>query len=166
MTTKISPVVRLNIWDIFKAGNSIPKAIIEWAKESGQVASGPSSTCLHQPDASTYAILAGEGGATAYIDEDDGRMVRMEPADESESEEEGVYTDGSYGYFRLGDWTDESVVELICPDLDLASAYPEAFGEMARAVQDHPLSNRKEWIDLIQSIRVLAEQLEDVMVDQ
>lgn len=65
------------------------------------------------------------------------------------------------------EWSDESVVELVCPDVDDALENPEQVAEMAEAViQYHgPMSDKAEWKKLIESIKDAAEALSDVDAD-
>jgi hypothetical protein len=177
MTARIA----INIDDVRRAG-SVSDAIEAECAASDTTASGvvgPSFSISgpgsgwsknHGPD--DYAIRAMEEGAEHYIDSDDGRMCSALPIyDEEARDEDGDLLDGVYCsegiYFRVGDWTDESVVKVKCPDIDDAIKYPEIAAQMARSVSDHHYaeSDRQAWKNLVAGIRNLSESFADMTLD-
>lgn len=164
----------LDLDDVRKAG-SVSAAIEQWAKDSSDTDSGvigssfvtssPGSGWSQNFGASDYALRAFEGGALYYLDSYDGRLQSAESAEEGE---EFAQQDIGGCWYTVGDWTDHSEVELVCPSEEDALQYPDTVAEMAQAVIDHHshYSNRKEWATLIRLIQEAAKAVEDIDADE
>jgi hypothetical protein len=177
MTARIT----INIDDVRLAG-SVPAAIETECDASDTIASGivgpsfstsgPGAGWSKNHGPNDYAIRAMEEGAEHYIDIEDGLMRSVVPIDEAEArDEDGDIMDDTYCsegvYFRVGDWTEESVVRVECPDIDDALKYPEIAAQMARSVADHHYaeSDRQAWKSLVAGIRKLSEAFADMSLD-
>jgi hypothetical protein len=160
--------VQIDIDDVVRHG-SVEAAIEAWAEiESRQTASGvigpefstsgPGSGWSKTHDASDFAerAVSDSYGALYYIDSYDGRLAsRPGWTEEGTSDEHPI------------EWTDESVVEVICPDFDDAMEHPEAVAKMASSVIEHHYaeSDLRAWKMLIQSIQDAAKEIEDIDAD-
>lgn len=161
------PHIRIDIHDVVQAGG-VRQAIEEWCRESDETASGvigpefatsgPGIGWTKYFTTDDFAERAAEYGARYYIDSSDGRMMTII------RDPEGTPTirDPEGTPVILSEWTPSSVVELICPDLDVAADHPKFFAEMAKSVVDHhfPHSNLKKWRELVTNIKELAEAIE------
>ncbi len=160
----ITYMVELDIDDVRKAGG-VPEAIKKWSEESDSVASGvvgqefstsgPGTGWSKQHGPEEWSREAFNGGALYYIDESDGRLRAAEDAEgEEATDDNDVYTDIGGGSYRVGDWSDESVVRLACPDIEDASRYQDIAAEMAKAVWDchDAASDREAWGELVKAI--------------
>lgn len=164
----------LDLDDVRKAGG-VQAAIEEWCSASDDTStgvvgssfatSGPGSGWSKQFGAAEFAVAAFKGGAVYYLDSSDGRLCTTEPADE---DDEGVECDEGGSYYTVGDFTDHSEVELVCPSEEDALSYPDTVAEMAKAVIDHHnhYSDRKEWAKLIRLIQEAAKAVEDIDADE
>jgi hypothetical protein len=179
MKTIGKAIVTLGIRDVRAAG-SVEDAIVAWSEQSEDTSSG-----IHgwaPPTEDGRAQMAIEGGAMHYIDCDDGRLISAIPVQlVSGDGEDAVYEDGDGdevdpadvirdcggGYSVLGDWSDESVVRLECPDIADAVEHPDTVAMMVRAVIDthDAMSDRASWAKLVRSIRDAAESLDGIDAD-
>lgn len=135
--------------------------------------SGPGSGWSKQHDEDDFAARAFSEGALYYLDLDNGKLIGCEFAEDAERDEDGdlpddVHTDIGGCQYRIGDWSDESVIELVCPTVEDALEHPAEVAEMAQAVIDYhgPESDCKEWADLIDSIKTAAEALDEIDADK
>lgn len=140
-----------------------------------------------------HVVHTRDGGESWLIDEDD----EIDPAvfapindDERVEALEGLYrawempdaewrtTDGdlldedalirSMGEtLYLGEWTRDSVVEIVCPDVGDAVEHPAEVAQMAHAVIDYhgAESDCDAWRDLVAAIKTAAEALDDIEID-
>ena len=150
--------ITVDLDDVVKAG-SVEKAIEARCQRSDTTSSGtigtafatsgPGSGWSKEFDVSDYAERAMAGGALYYVDSQDGRVAR------SPEWEDGLYSGQPI------EWSDDSEVEILCPDLDEAREYPNQVEEMAQSVLDYHAakSDCDAWVNLIQSIRCLEEAL-------
>lgn len=172
-TKSTSPVIDLD--DVRRAGG-VRQALLAWCENSDLVSggvigssfstSGPGSGWSRNHGVSDYASRAFEGGALAYLDVDDGRMIEAEPVREDDADEDTLRDIAGCAYAE-GDWSDESVVKIECPDVEDAIEHPGLVAEMAKAVIAHhgAKSDRKAWAKLITAIRDAAEAIEDIDAD-
>lgn len=149
--------IKIDIDDVRAAG-SVSAAILAWADNSDEVASGvvgPSFSCSgpgsgwqRNHDETDYAAraLGDDYGAVAYVDAYDGRVATLD--------EGGGVT-----------WSDDSEVVLDVPDGSDALRHPEALAQMAAALDTHSHSSDcAAWRDLVESILAAAEKLEGIEV--
>lgn len=167
MTTINKAHATIDLDDCVRAGG-VRAALQAWCDESDMTAggvvgpafgtSGPGSgwSRTHDEDDFARRALAADYGAAYYLDTTDGRLAQM-----VDTEDEGGETSQEV------EWSDDSVVCLLCPEIDDAIAHPEMVAEMAQAVIDYhgPRSDRAEWKKLIQSIRDAADALADIDLD-
>lgn len=126
-------------------------------------------------DATEYAIVDASG---EYLSTGERSPASDEALTwESESEAEEYLDDGFEGERETDKvvclsepkmvWTDESVVELVCPDIDEAMEHPVEVAEMARAVINthSPMSDRAEWKKLVEAIQEAGEALSSIDAD-
>lgn len=163
--------------DVIRAGGVVP-ALHAWCDTSDDTSSGvvgpsystsgPGSGWSIQHDESDYAQRAIEEGALCYLSTD-GRIVAAVEVDEDERDDDGEWPADTFAamdgcHYRLCDWSDESIVCLVCPDADDAVEHPHEVAEMAQAVIDyhHYRSDVAEWHRLILAIRTAADVLEDI----
>lgn len=180
--------ISIDLDDVRRAGG-VRSAILQWCHDSDTTASGvvgpsfstsgPGSGYSIQYDESDYAARAIGGGAMHYVDEDDGTAVSaVEVAKDDDDgttysdddgntydEEQVIYCDGIC--FVVGEWTTDSVVEIVCPDIKDALQHPDWVAKMAQSVIDHhgAESDRAEWKSLIVAIKAAAEAVDDIDVD-
>lgn len=152
--------MRITLRDVRRAG-SVSAAIEAECESSDSVAaatpaalsgqtfatSGPGPGWSRQFDANDYAARALADGAVSAIDPDDGR--------------EATLADGEV------DWSDESVIELVCPSIEDAVDDPATVAIMVQAVIDHhhAASDCGEWRRLIEAMRAAAAALDDIDLD-
>lgn len=168
------PHLTINLSDVRNAGG-VSEAIFAACREHDSISSGYSQTVESAPtfaiewrDGTSidgYADRAFAGGALHYIDSDDGRMVSQEPSEEGD---EDATRDLNGEAFVAGDWSEDSVVALECPDFDDAMEHPDTVALMAQAVIDHhgACSNRVEWKKIIVAMKEAAEAVEDIDADK
>lgn len=171
--------IQIDLHDVFEAG-SIEEAIVEWCRQSlttssGVVGptfatSGPGSGWSKKFGAEDFALCALKEGAAHYVNEHDGRMLSALPVDEDEDDEgddEDIETDIGGCRYRVGDWTEESVVRIEVPDIEDAIRHPNEVAEMAKAVisHHHSYSDCDEWKDLVLRVQRLAEALDEIDPD-
>lgn len=128
----------------------------------------------------SYAIVDASG---EYVTEDGGRTPASDEAqtwerelhadrhlDQMEEDEDGYRATDKVVALETAEieWSDESVVELVCPDEEDALAHPNEFAEMVKAViSTHGAeSDKAEWKKLIVAIQEAAEALSDVDADE
>jgi len=179
MATKSEIVINLD--DVIRAGG-VEQALHAWCEESDDTSSGvvgpafstsgPGSGWSIQHDESDYAQRAIQEGALYYLDASDGRVVAAEEVADDEQDEDGQWPLDTFGgmdgcRYRMGDWSDDSVVCLVCPDAEEAIEHPRETAAMANAVIEHhrAKSDTAEWHRLIAAIRTAAEALEDIDLD-
>ncbi len=175
--TKSKAILTIDMSDVRESGG-VANAIIDAAKKSDTVASGvvgmefatsgPGPGWSKQYGVSEWSREAFNGGATAYVDADDGRVLRTEPWEGQDNNGQAVYTDIGGGEYIIGDWSSESEVRVECPDIEDAIEYPETVAEMAQAVIDShgPMSDRTAWADLIRKIKAAADAFDDIDADE
>lgn len=175
MSKKLATVI-IDIDDVRKAGGVVA-AIEKRANESSELAAGvvgmafatsgpgPGWTKQYGPD--EWSREAFSGGALAYIDAEDGRVRRAEPAEEWTPADQ-LHHDLGGGAYTVGDWSGESEVCVECPAEEDALEYPELVAEMARSVvkYHYDLSPVKDWKQLVEKIKAAAEALDDIDPDQ
>lgn len=161
--------VTLDLDDVRHAGG-VEQAIIAWSKESDTTSagvvgpsfstSGPGPGWSKNHDATDYAARAVKGGAMYYLDETDGTLATAVET----NDEDGIRCEG--GVYEI-EWSDASVVCLVCPDIEDAIEEPKFVAEMAQAVIDYhgPMSDRKAWAELVREIKAAADALEDIDAD-
>lgn len=166
-------ICKIDISDVAKAG-SVPHAILAWAKESDTVASGvvgssfstsgPGVGWSHDHTTAEYAICALDGGALAYVDCDDGRVIESISPDEAD-EGSDVLTDMQGCEYVVGEWSSSSRVRLECPDEEDAIANPVAFAQMLDCVLGvhGPCSAVDEWKNLARAIMECSDCIRDVV---
>lgn len=137
-------IIRLDIDDILKAG-TVRKAIIAWCNDHREIASNDHDDC------NAAALAAMESGALSYVDANDGKMIRAESVTDGTDPDDIHYEIGG-DQFLLGDWSDHSVVELLCPDDEDVMQYPVIAVMMAEdAIGQHSReSDQAAWRRLIQ----------------
>lgn len=90
-------------------------------------------------------------GAVEYIDADDGRVkAQVKPTDDTPEDE--ILEDIGGSRYLVGDWSDESVVELAVPDIEDAVAYPDIARHMCDVAGRYH-SDRSDvdaWCELIE----------------
>lgn len=61
-------------------------------------------------------------------------------------------------------WTDESVIELVCPTFDEAIQHPRVFAQMMRAVvsRHKVMSHTGQWWNLLSSCRAIVSQCDGI----
>jgi hypothetical protein len=175
MDVKTRAHVTIDLGDVARAG-SVEAALHAWCRESDSTSSGvvgpsfstsgPGPGWSVQHDETDFAQRAMREGAQYYLDAADGRLISaeyVEDEDEDEDEDETL-TDLGGCKFRVGDWSDDSVVRIECPSIEDAIEAPERVAEMAQAVIDHHAakSDCGAWQKLIESIRGAAEALEQI----
>lgn len=152
--------IKIDISDVVASGNSVRRAIVDWASESDEVSSGvigpsffcsgPGSGWQRNHDENDYAAraLADDYGAMAYVDCDSGRVATLD--------DEGDVV-----------WSDDSEVEIEVPSAEDALRYPEALLAMAIAVRDHhhAASDTAAWRDLIDHVKTAGEKLDGVEIE-
>lgn len=163
--------ISIDIHDVVKA-NGVKNAITNWCENSDTTScgiigpsfstSGPGSGWTKNFSCNDYATRALQQGALHYIDVDDGKLISAEEVEYEHDKEYVIYNDGRF--YQLGSWSDESVIEIVCPEITDAIEHPELTAEMAQSVIDYhyPLSNTKEWKELIDNIHNLAEAFENI----
>lgn len=148
--------MKINLQDVKNSG-SVRQAILDYCAESDKVASGeigptfscsgPGSGWQRNHDENDYAAraLADDFGAASYVDCDDGREATLDD-------------DGDVV------WSDQSVVELVCPDDEDALANPDELANMATALINYHAhaSENKQWQSLLLRIRQAANKIEDI----
>jgi len=141
----------LTLANVVRAGGKVSDAIIRWAENHDLVASGEDPKAevngMNQAD---YALAM---GALEYIDADDGRVKgQIAPTDDT-PEDEILHDIGGSPYL-IGDWSDDSVVELVVPDIDDAIQYPDITWHMCDAAGRHhsKLSNVPAWCELVEHL--------------
>lgn len=156
--------VSIDIHEVVKHG-TVENAIEAWAKESDTTASGtigpefstsgPGSGWSKTHGAADFAERAvSDGyGALAYIDSSDGRLATRP----------GWTEEGTSGEHEIV-WSDDSVVEVECPNIEDAIEHPETVREMAQAVIDYhgAESDREAWAKLVKEIQEAAEELRNI----
>ena len=162
--------ITLDITDVRKAGG-VEAAIVAWASESDTTSSGtvgpafstsgPGSGWSMTHGADDFAIRAFEGGALYYIDQTDGRLIGVDPAEEGD---DGAEQDIGGCWYTVGEWSDGSEVRLEVPDIEDAIAHPATFAEMARAVAEThgDKSDRKAWAELVRAVQDAADELDGI----
>ena len=173
----MSNEITIDLDDVIRAGGVV-QALHAWCETSDDTSSGvvgpsystsgPGSGWSIQYDESDYARRAIVEGAMYYLAAD-GRIVAAARVDEDERDGDDQWPTDTFPamdgcHYRLCDWTDESVVCLVCPDADDAVEYPRETAEMAQAVIDyhHYRSDVTEWHRLILAIRTAADVLGDI----
>ena len=171
--SKQAATVAIDLADVRRAGG-VRAALAKACEESDSVSCGVIGSSFSTPGpgsgwsvnhgSNDYAGRAFAEGALAYVDLDDGRVKRAEPA------EEGVLValrDIGGCHYTDGDWTDESDVYVECPDEDDAIRYPALAAEMARSVIDyhHALSDVAAWRKLISAVRAAGEAFAEIDAD-
>jgi hypothetical protein len=178
MATKTKAHVTINLDDVRNHG-SVEKAIAAWCEDSDTTScgvigssfstSGPGPGWSMNHDENDYASRAFEGGAVHYIDATDGRMksADMVGLNEDDEDDDTIQHDIAGCAYREGKWSSESVVRIECPSLEEAIEETGLVAEMAQSVIDHhyDLSDKAEWKNLIETIREVAEWLEDIDTD-
>lgn len=168
--------------DDVRAAGSVERALEAWCERSETTScgvvgpsfstSGPGSGWSVNHDENDYARRAVEEGALYYLDCDDGKLVSAEEVDEGEKDENGEWPDdvihdlgGTHS--RLSRWSEESVVEVICPSIEDAIQCPALVAQMAKSVASFhgAMSDKAAWRSLVQQIRDAAESLEDIDLD-
>lgn len=151
--------VSLDLDDVRHAG-SVGQAIEKWCKDSDTTScgtigpsfstSGPGSGWSTQHDVGDFAERAFNEGAMYYLDTDDGRLASRDEEPDAKIE-----------------WTDDSVVEMVCPSVEDAMEYPVFAAEMAQAVIDYhgAESDKKKWAALITAIQLAASAMGDISAD-
>ena len=136
--------ISISIHDVHSAGNNLRRAILDLA-EISDWASGEIGDNFDNPGVGEFAAraLADDFGADYYVDCEDGRAATLD--------EDGDVV-----------WTEDSVVELLCPDVTEAIEYPEALRVMAEESAHDAETDCSAWRALAQSIRLAAEALENV----
>lgn len=147
--------IKIAIDDVISAG-SVKGAILAWAENSDEVASGvvgPSFSCSgpgsgwqvnHDEEDYAKMALGDDYGAMAYVDSEDGRVATLDD-------------DGEVV------WSEVSEVVLVVPDESDALRHPEALAQMAAALVTYGTDNDvRAWIPLIDSIRMAAEKLDGI----
>jgi hypothetical protein len=150
---------------------TVESAIIAWCEGSDDTScsatiGGPWGQEYNCTD---YARRAIEEGALYFIDEADGRMckaIQDTDYDPDEDEDENIICNDG-GYFRIGDWTESSVIFLECPSIEEAIENPKAVAEMAQAIIDYHSAypDKQSWKNLIEDIRAASEALEGIDID-
>jgi len=173
MISKSTAHVTIDLDDVRKAGG-VKQALTKWCEESDDTScgiigmefatSGPGPGWSKTFGADDFASRAFEGGAMHYLDIDDGKLKSALLAEEGD---EDATADMGGGYFTEGDWTDESVVRIECPDVEDALEHPVLAAEMARAViQRHgPESDVAEWKKLVEEIKSAADAFDKIDAD-
>lgn len=160
--------------DDVRAAGGVEQALLAWSENSDTTTSGvvgssfstsgpgPGWTKNHDED--DYSRRAFAECALYYLDASDGRLREAESTDDEATDDNDVYADIGGGTYRVGDWSDESVVRVDVPEIEDALAHPELVAAMAQSVIDYhgPESDRAEWKKLIESIRAAAEAVEDI----
>jgi len=143
-------IIRLDIHDIRKAG-TIEKAIVAWGDDHPEIACGDAEAC------NAAALAAMESGALAYVDANDGKIVRAEAVTDGTDADDIRHEIGG-DQFVVGDWSDHSVIELLCPDDEDVMQYPEIAAMMAEdAIGQHSReSDQVAWRRLIQRMTRLV----------
>jgi hypothetical protein len=172
-TAKQKATVVIDLSDVVRA-SSVEKAIHKFCENSYTVASGivgpafatsgPGTGWSKQYGVSEWSREAFSGGATAYVDADDGRVLRTEPWEGQDNNGQAVYRDIGGGEYIIGDWSSESEVYVECPDIEDALEYPELAAQMAKSVIDchHALSDTKQWRELICKIKDAAHYFYEI----
>lgn len=169
------PICTIDISDVAKAG-SVSQAIVAWAKESDTVASGvvgstfatsgPGIGWTQNYGTAEYAERALSEGASAYIDESTGLVLHSVHVDDADDDAE-ILTDIGGCEYAVGEWSEESVVRLECPDEEDALANPKALGQMIEALVSHH-STRSDlwaWKVLVKKIEEAHEEIEANLVE-
>jgi len=165
---------KICIADVIVADNRVELAIVNWSLDdectsSGDIGStfstsGPGAGWSVNHNVNDYARRAVEGGALYYLDASNGRYVEAEEVDDDD-EEDVIWCSGVAS--RLSDWSDESVVELVVPDLDDAIQYPDALAAMVRSLSVHAAASDLDgWRDLVASIRRASDSLDGVEIPE
>lgn len=122
--------MKITLEQVAENGNSVSSAIEAACKEHNSIASGVIGSSFStsglgsgwskQHDVSDYArrALADDYGASSYIDSSDGREATLDEDGELE-------------------WSDESVIELVCPSLEEAMEWPDAAQAMLDGLTTH-----------------------------
>lgn len=160
--------MEIDLNDVRKHG-SVRDALRHYCDESDTMAcgiigmefatSGPGPGWCKHYDVSDFArrALEGDYGATAYLDIDDGRLATRAAKDDDEDDDQEDDFDV--------EWTDSSVVEILCPDIDDALDYPEQTAELMRALATHhDASDLDAWRKLVDEIAA-RKQLHDALAD-
>jgi len=142
--------MKITIEQVAEAGNNVASAIEAACKDHDSIASGvigpsfgtsgPGSGWSKQYDASDYAerAISGDYGASSYIDSSDGREATLDEDGEVE-------------------WSDESVIELVCPSLEEAMESPDAYEAMVSGLVEHGMATDTDaWVFL--NDRVAAQE--------
>jgi hypothetical protein len=157
--------MKITIEQVVEAGNNVASAIEAACKDHDSIASGvigpsfatsgPGSGWSKQYDASDYAerALSGDYGASSYIDSSDGREATLDELEEL-------------------DWSDESVIELVCPSLAEAMEYPDAYEAMIAALHLHdaetdpgPWNDLEERVDSQEKVQEIIDAKADAGAD-
>lgn len=186
MTAKKTAHLTLDLSDVRKAG-TVEAAIEAWAAGSDTTSSGtigssfstsgPGSGWSKNHDASDFSRRAFKEGALHYLDSKNGTLrsatsptgevIEDEDGDRTDEEGNTVLRDIGGCDYVVGDWSDESVVRIECPDMDDAMEYPETVALMAQAVIDHhDYESSVEWKALIRAMKEAAEAVEDIDEDK
>lgn len=174
MNTTKTAHLSIDIGDVANHG-TVEAAIAAWCEESDTTStgvigssfstSGPGPGWSMNHGVNDYAQRAMEGGAKYYIDAEDGRMKTAEWISEDDATEDDD-RDMNACAFRVGEWSDESVIELVCPDIGDVLENKEAFAEMVKSLRRHHAeSNVAAWKKLVAEIRELAEEVDGVDLD-
>lgn len=167
-------ICTIDISDVAKAG-SVSEAIFAWAKESDSVVSavvgssfstsGPGNGWTIEHTTSNYAVRALSEGATAYVNEVNGRVLESFHPTEVDDEEREIMTDCQGCEYVQGEWSELSMVRLECPDEEDAIANPAAFAQMLQGVIDYhaPCSDLAAWKKLAIAIMECADQIADLV---
>lgn len=154
----MTAILKIDLQDVKNATDSVPIAIENACARRDSIASGeigptfttsgPGPGWSIEYDETDYAERALKAGCSYYVSDTTGEAAFLD--------ENGELT-----------WTDDSVVELKCPEIEDAIDYPESAAAMAREViaHHHPESNCRKWRELIESIRVAAEAFFDIDLD-
>lgn len=148
--------IKIDLSDVVAAG-SVESAILAFAENSDEYASGtigssfstsgPGAGWSKTHDSSDFAerALDDEYGALYYVDSEDGRVASKD-------------ADGDIT------WSDESEIELVCPEIEDAIESPKEAAEMAQAVIDtHGAeSDKDDWRKLVKAIKEAAEAFDDI----
>lgn len=153
--------MKITISDVGNNNHSIDEAIEAWAEESDTTASGvigssfstsgPGSGWTKNHDVNDYAARAldDDYGAAQYVDSSDGRVATLD--------DEGAMS-----------WTDESAVELVCPDEEDALANPKALRAMVEALSTSTHTDESDmakWKELVSAINEASEAIYGLDLD-
>jgi hypothetical protein len=132
-------IIKIDIHDVRRAG-SVARAIVEWAKNSEDTASGAIDHMLAVVPSDYARRALSRGYCRYYVDDDTGWVYegRIDP-------HEGQYVV----------CTERSVVCVVCPDTAEAREYPEVAARMAQSVIEyhHHESDRAAWAKLIRMMQ-------------